>query len=141
MNKITTLIAIVAATALGGCVTVPTVSPSQPHGLIVMHNGVGAGEIHPALISQVDGVNMPADRSTFTLAPGTHTLRVLGLLNQAHQRSPAMEIPAYTRKQPRTYELTLDVEEGQRYVIAAKYNGPTADDWEPVVLRSGPITR
>ena len=142
MNTKTLLAAAAgAALALGGCMTVPTVSPSQPHGLVVMHNSVGAGDIHPVLVSQIDGVNISADRNTFTLAPGTHRIRVLGLLDRAHLRSPAMEIPAYTRKQPRAYELTLDVQEGQRYVIAAKYNGPTADDWEPVVLRSEPIRR
>ena len=135
------LIALCAGVVLAGCTTVPTVSPSQPHGLIVMHNGVGGGTIHPASISQIDGVNMPSDRQSFTLAPGPHTLRVIGLIKQAHLRSPNMEIPSYTRDQPRSYELKLDVEEGQRYVIAAKFNGPTANDWEPIVLRSEAITR
>lgn len=140
MNK-SSFAALVAAVALAGCTVVPTVSPSQPHGLVVLHNGVGGGDIHPALVTQIDGVNMSTDQTSFTLPPGEHTLRVLGLIRQGHLRSPAMEIPAYTRKQPRSYALTIDVEEGQRYVVAAKFNGPTANDWEPVILRREPITR
>ena len=134
------LLALVAG-ALGACTTVPTVSPAQPHGLIVMHNSVGVGDIHPASVAMIDGVNVPSGRQSFPLAPGEHTLRIVGLMNQAHLRSPNMDLPAYTRGRPRAYELKLDVEEGQRYVIAARFNGPTANDWEPVVLRTEPITR
>lgn len=141
MNKSSLILAAVAAVAVGGCAVTPTVSPSQPHGVVVLHNGVGGGDIHPALVTQIDGVNMSTDQTSFTLPPGKHTLRVLGLIKQAHLRSPAMEIPAYTRTQPRSYELELDVEEGRRYVVAAKFNGPTAHDWEPVVLRDESITR
>ena len=139
--KTNILLGIIAVGALAGCTTVPTDSPSQPHGVVIMHKGVGGGTIHPVSIAQIDGVNMTPDRQSFTLPPGPHTLRVIGLINQAHLRSPNMEIPSYTRDQPRSYELKLDVEEGQRYVIAAKFNGPTANDWEPIVLRSEAITR
>lgn len=126
-----------------GCASIsPTVPLSAAHGLVVMHNGVGGGRIHPVQVTMIDGVNLPGGRQSYALAPGSHTLRVVGLIKDAHLRSPAMEIPAYTRRgNPAAYDLTIDVEEGQRYVIAAQFNGPTANDWEPVILRTESITR
>ena len=127
---------------LMGCATSPTVPLSAEHGLVVMHNGVGGGRIHPVQVTSIDGVNLPGSRQSYALAPGSHTLRVVGLLKDAHLRSPTMEIPAYTRRgNPEAYDLTIDVVAGQRYVIAAQFNGPTANDWEPVILRTESITR
>lgn len=133
--------AIPVALVMGCATTVPTVPLSSAHGLIVMHNSVGGGRIHPAKVVAIDGVNLSGDRQSYALAPGSHTLRVVGLIKEAHLRSPAMD-PAYTRRiEGHEYDLTIDVEEGQRYVIAAQFNGPTANDWEPVILRTEPITR
>lgn len=135
-------LAIPVALVMGCATMVPTVPLSAPHGLVVMHNSVGVGSIHPVQVTAIDGVNLSGGKQSYALAPGRHTLRVAGLLKDAHLRSPAMEIPAYTRRgNPAAYVLTIDIEEGQRYVIAAQFNGPTANDWEPVILRTEPITR
>ena len=134
--------AIPVALVMGCANMVPTVPLSSAHGLIVMHNSVGVGQIHPVQVTMIDGVNLPGGRQSYALAPGSHTLRVVGLLKDAHLRSPRMDIPAYTRGgRSQAYDLMIDVEEGQRYVIAAQFNGPTASDWEPVILRTEPITR
>lgn len=134
--------AIPVALVMGCASIVPTVPLSAAHGLVVMHNSVGGGQIHAVQVSAIDGVNLSGGKQSYALAPGRHTLRVVGLIKDAHLRSPAMEIPAYTRRgNPAAYNLEIDIEEGQRYVIAAQFNGPTADDWEPIILRAEPITR
>ncbi|MEX0900782.1 MAG: hypothetical protein WD081_08865 [Gammaproteobacteria bacterium] len=133
--------AIPVALVMGCATMVPTVPLSAAHGLVVMHNSVGGTRVHPVQVIMIDGVNLPAGRQSYALAPGSHTLRVVGLLKDAHLRSPPMD-PAYARRSNRQpYTLTIDVEEGMRYVIAAQFNGPTASDWEPVILRTEPITR
>jgi hypothetical protein len=142
MNRSNLWMAIPVALVMGCATTAPTVPLSAAHGLVVMHNSVGGGRIHPVAVTSIDGVNLPSGKQSYALAPGSHTLRVVGLIKDAHLRSPTMEIPAYTRRgNPKAYDLIIDVEEGQRYVIAAQFNGPTANDWEPVILRSEPITR
>lgn len=136
------LFLMAAAVALSACAaSSPLVPASQPHGVVVMHNTVGVGDTHPAYVASIDGINVHGEQRSFALAPGEHTLRVVGLLNRAHLRSPVHDLP-YTRTRDLTrYDLKLTVEEGYRYTIAAHFNGPTANDWEPVILRTEPITR
>lgn len=126
-----TLAAAVLATA--ACSMQPvTVSPSEPHGIVVQATPQTANGIYPVVIREIDGRRVQGQQNAYWLAPGEHELRVF----------PQIDRTA-TRAQPSTFDrrdehernvLRLTVEEGKRYLIAARIEGARTDGWEAFVL-------
>jgi hypothetical protein len=143
MKYLTALFAGLALTLAGcaapGAGTLPTVSPSQPHGIVSGQLGTGADRTHPVEIIAINGVNVPTGGpNNFTLAPGDYTIRlrptvrVTTEIGTTGQRGPRGDHPL---------DLHLRVEENMRYIVAAEVAGPHVSDWRPVVRRADPIAR
>lgn len=132
MKPVIFLTSVLVAMTLAGCANTPTVSPSEPHGIVSMQTYT-SGRIHPLVVVEIDGVNMlnRSTTATFWLAPGTHTLRVLALIREP-THLPSIPDPDHTGYPE--HDLTLEIEEGKHYRIAAKETGPSAIDWEPVLV-------
>lgn len=130
------IIATLAIVTLSACAmqhTLPTVSPSQPHGVVHAQLGQGADRTHPVEIVAINGINVPAGGSNqFLLAPGEYTLRLRPTARLT------TEIGSVGTRGPGTppEELRLVVEAGSHYTVAAHVPGPHASAWRPVVTRT-----
>lgn len=129
------VIGVLAATLIGACVSTPTVSPSEPHGIITTELPSGSNVTRIIQIAQIDGVNYGGSSRTVWLAPGIHTLRVVASVQST--RGTATRFPGATDGEARVLEI--DVVEGKRYLIGAIVPGPSADDWVPVVVEISDI--
>ncbi len=137
MNKSVKIIGAIAALTLAGCATtVPTVNPSEAHGIIATHWFKPAGDHYPVRITEIDGRNITApDRTVYWVAPGKHTIKVLATIDVR----TSLATPNPVRVGYPSYELELEVEQGKRYLIAAKWNRKDALDWEPIVYKVSDI--
>jgi hypothetical protein len=131
----------------------PTVSASEPHGIISVTGSVRAERIHPVILNRLDGRYMslgfsriPPDASlivveenyhftepgAFFVAPGRHHL----VLTAVFRRGDEIKLsPQNPRRGDKLGSMELDVEEGKRYYIGARIVGSRYDQWEPVVYR------
>ncbi|MCA1798473.1 MAG: hypothetical protein LC632_03165 [Xanthomonadaceae bacterium] len=130
------IIATLAVGALSACAmqrTLPTVPPSQPHGVVHAQLGQGADRTHPVEIVAINGINVPSGGSSqFLLAPGEYTLRLRPTTKLSTEiGSVGMRGRGYPAE-----ELRLVVESGGHYTVAAHVPGPHASDWRPVVTRT-----
>jgi len=139
---------------LGACgLQRPTVSASQPHGIISVTGSVVTQGIHPVILNRLDGRYMslgtsriPPDASlvvvergyqfpepnSFWVAPGVHEL----VLTAVFRRGNEIKLPPQNpRRGDMLGKLTLEVEQGKRYYIGARIVGSRYDEWMPVVYR------
>ncbi len=143
----------IALLSIGACTSGPTVSHTEPHGIVVLATAQTSHNNFPVQIREIDGVPVLAGRATlvgggrilgggaitadadvqnaYWLAPGRHTLRLTVILTDGR---PLLREVRETRAEQAAHVLVLDVEEGKRYVIAAHRTGQRGSDWEPVVL-------
>lgn len=130
------IIATLAVGALSACAmqrTLPTVPPSQPHGVVHAQLGQGADRTHPVEIVAINGINVPAGGSNqFLLAPGEYTLRLRPTAKLT------TEIGSVGSRGPGSMpeDLQLTIEAGSHYTVAAHVPGPHASAWRPVVTRT-----
>jgi hypothetical protein len=129
MTRILTL--LLAAMLVAGCANrPPTVSPGQPHGMVLTEAGERADRTYPVHVIAINGVNIPRERdAVFWIRPGTHVFRVVPLI-----QTPAGVLPL-RGPGPDQREIAIDVEQGRRYVLGARVHGPRLSEWEPVILR------
>lgn len=137
MNKSAKIIGAVAALTLAGCATtVPTVGPSEAHGIIATRSFEPAGDYYPVRITEIDGRNLTSpERTVYWVAPGKHKIRVLATI----EARTSFAMPNPVRVGYPSYELEFEVEQGKRYLIAAKWNRKDALDWEPVIYKVSDI--
>lgn len=119
------------AVALAGCAQrLPTVSPGQPHGMVLTEAGERADRTYPVQITAINGVNVPREReSVFWIEPGTHVFRVVPMIQSPQGVMPVRGAGVDYR------HIEITVEQGRRYILGGKVHGPRLSDWEPVVVR------
>ncbi|MBA3562508.1 MAG: hypothetical protein H0W33_00570 [Gammaproteobacteria bacterium] len=146
-------LATLAVFLLAGCATERiTVSASDPHGIIDVGNAQIAKNIHPVVLQEIDGHQVPGSgfdevpvtastvivnrdfllkgQSAFYLSPGPHRLRLTAIIRE----DLALTLPSAKRLDDRDAAglLTLNVAEGRRYLLGAKLDSARPDEWEPV---------
>ncbi len=134
MRTPTSIIPVLAAMVVGACVSTPTVSPSEPHGIVTTELPSDSNITRIVRIAEIDGINYSGSSRTVWLAPGKHTLRVVARVQSA--RGTATRFPDADGT---ARLLELDVAEGKRYLIGAIVPGPSPDDWVPVVVEISDI--
>lgn len=131
-----TFIAMAMAAVLTACAMDPvTVSPREPHAVVVIAQQKLASDIHPVVITEIDGRRQQGRKLAYWLSPGKHTLRLRAQITDftGHRED------LYDDRDPKGI-LELDLEEGQRYVIGARQVGDKRDQWEPAVISSREIS-
>jgi hypothetical protein len=131
MDLMKTSLLGLALLALSACASGPTVSPSEPHGIVVLATAQTARNNFQVQIREIDGVQIQGAQNAYWLAPGRHTLRLTAILTNAR---PMIREVRETRADHLANAMVLDVEDGKRYVIAARRVGQSGAEWEPVVL-------
>jgi hypothetical protein len=120
-----------ALLTISGCASSPTVSHSEPHGIVAMAIPQDSQNNYRVQVREIDGQLTVNVRNAYWLAPGRHTLRLSAILPDSR---PMLRDFRDTDADRERYVLTIDVEEGKRYSIAAHRTGQRASEWEPVIL-------
>jgi hypothetical protein len=125
-----------------GAVTVATTVPPADMYRVVLQQidgrvppGAGAREVPPYVSLMRVGQNfyLIDARSDFTLPPGEHRLNLTAIVDR--KLSPVFSSPPSRLADKAAGELTLRVEEGKRYFVAAKVNEIQPERWEAVVYK------
>jgi len=97
--------------------------------------GGGARRVPPnASLMRVDTrFDISDARSDFRVRPGTHRLSFTAIVDR--KLSPVFSAPPSRLADSAAGELTLTVEEGKRYLIAARVDEVQSERWEPVVYK------
>jgi hypothetical protein len=108
----------------------PFVSASDPHGILDFARPPNT--LDPARLVVFNGTNVSgrADRTSFWVAPGEHTMVIAAAIS-------ARDSVGFTPRRNRSsgsQEVTIVVEEGKRYRIAARLLDHRGN-WEPVIWR------
>lgn len=135
MHARKSVILVLATMIVAACVSTPTVSPSEPHGIVTTELPSDSNITRIIRIVQIDGVNYGGNHSSVWLAPGTHTLRVIASV-QSTRGTPTL---FSSDNDGEARILEIDIVEGKRYLIGAIVPGPSADDWVPVVVEISDI--
>lgn len=135
MHAPKSIIPALAAMIVGACVATPTVSPSEPHGIVTTELPSGSNITRIIRIAEIDGINYGGSSRTVWLSPGTHTLRVVARV-QSGRSTPTRFL---SDGDGTARVLEIEVAEGKRYLIGAIVPGPSADDWVPVVVEISDI--
>jgi hypothetical protein len=148
------IILVLCLTGFAGCgMQGPTVSASEPHGIISVTGSVRSERIHPVILNRLDGRYMslgfsriPPDASlivveenyhftepgAFFVAPGRHQL----VLTAVFRRGDEIKLsPQNPMRGDMLGSMELEVEAGKRYYIGARIVGSRYDQWEPIVYR------
>ncbi len=88
---------------------------------------------HASLVIVKSGFQLTDARSQFVLPPGEHELDFTAVVDERDAQMFLSTTSPYSEKG--AGKLTIMVQEGQRYYIAAKVNPGKPDDWEPVVYK------
>jgi hypothetical protein len=125
-------ILVVTAAILAATVAManPFVSPSQPHGILDFARPPNT--LDPARLVVFDGtnVNAPVSRTSFWVAPGEHTMVIAAAISG----QDTVGVRPRRNRGPGSQEVTIVVEEGKRYRIAARLLDRQGN-WEPVIWR------
>ena len=148
MHAKTVLIALLSILPAACATQRVTVSPSEPHGIVLVKQSNIPQNIFPVILTRIDGRNLPntladagnlpiaglggslpTSRGAFWLAPGKHQLRVMPVFSEH-----ANALHGVSRRRHQPGNLSVEIEEGKRYLIGAKLEGPTFNDWQPIVF-------
>lgn len=128
MSRLSTfLLSLVAA---GLAFANPFVSPSQPHGILDFARPPNTLDVARLVVINGSNVNAPLSRTSFWVAPGEHTLVIAAAISG---RDTVGLTPRRNRGTG-SQEVTIQVEEGKRYRIAARLLDRRGN-WEPVVWK------
>ena len=101
----------------------------------IFHTPPAARDLYPVLLLRLDGNNKVHTREIFRVAPGRHVVEMHELITDPMLRRK----PNYRQ---RAKALTIDVEPGYTYKLAARFIhkkrldvGPDGNYWEPVVWK------
>ena len=144
MRLNTTLLALLAAAVM----PVAWASDSQviapmdhPHAVIASSIGEMAGHVYGVNILKIGPQKSFAERNNIPVKPGKYVLRVSPDL-QAMSRNESTRLlkgKRHPNPQELVKEITVNLDAGKRYFIGAHYDGPTLQDWHPVVAREEPL--
>ena len=100
-------------------------SNSEPHGILDFRNPPRP-QFSPARLIVLDGQNISQARPTYRVRPGEHEIVIVASINTT------TGIAGSARNQGQG-KVTITVEQGKRYRIAAEATGARADQWRPVI--------
>ena len=100
-------------------------SNSEPHGILDFRNPPRP-QFAPARLIVLDGQNISAARPTYRVRPGEHEIVIVAAISDATGMSGS------ARNQGQG-NVTIMVEQGKRYKIAAQSTGARGDQWKPVI--------
>ncbi len=100
-------------------------SNSEPHGILDFRNPPRP-QFSAARLVVLDGQNISTARPTYRVRPGEHEIVIVASINTATGMSGS------ARNQGQG-KVTIMVEQGKRYKIAAQATGARADQWKPVI--------
>ncbi|SDK31504.1 hypothetical protein SAMN04488540_12540 [Ferrimonas sediminum] len=104
--------------------------------LSTFHQPPETENLFRAVVTRIDDTNV-VTKASYRLAPGTHTLRVVELIDD-----PRLGISLRDRHYK---EFTLRVEAGVEYHLGARFETPVevpsskTDYWQPVVWKQEPV--
>ncbi|MBY5990572.1 hypothetical protein [Ferrimonas balearica] len=120
--------------ALAGCASQTEVV--QPCGeLSTFHQPPQTQDLFKVIVTRIDDNNV-VSKPTYKLAPGTYQLRLVELIDD-----PRLSVTLRNRGYK---DLTVTVEAGVRYHLAAQFNsdkryqGVSRQYWDPIVWRESP---
>jgi hypothetical protein len=154
--KRTHLLPLLAASSLLGCAHQGTWDAERPYGAVTVATLVPPTDMYRVVLQRIDGAPAPGGgarrvppnvslmrvnqnfdvsdaRSDFTLPPGEHRLSLTAIVDR--KLSPVFSSPPSRLADNAAGELTLKVEEGKRYFVAAKVNEIQPERWEAVVYK------
>ena len=125
-----TFLCLLSLLAAGVVAANPFVSASQPHGILDFARPPNA--LDPARLVVFDGtnVNAPVSRTSFWVAPGEHTMVIAAAISG----QDTVGFRPRRSRGPGSQEVTIVVEEGKRYRIAARLLDRQGN-WEPVIWK------
>ena len=152
MKNFLTCFAATAAVLAACALERTTVSASDPHGIVQVGNSQIAKDIHPVILREIDGRQVPGTvfddvpptasavivdggfrlppQNAFYLSPGPHVLRLTAVIRD----DLALTLPPVQRFSDRGAGLLeLNVAEGRRYLIGAKLDSARPEHWQPTV--------
>jgi hypothetical protein len=124
------LVFLLAVMVAGVVAANPFVSPSEPHGILDFAGHPNTLESARLVVFDGTNVNAPITRTSFWVAPGEHTMVIAAAIAGA-------DMVGFTPRRNRSdgsQEVTIQVEEGKRYRIAARLLDRQGN-WEPVVWK------
>ena len=124
------LIVALSLLAAGVVLANPFVSARDPHGILDFARP--PNQLNPARLVVFNGTNVSANasRTSFWVAPGEHTMVIAASIS-------GQDSVGFTPRRNRSsgsQEVTIEIEEGKRYRIAARLLDRQGN-WEPVVWR------
>ena len=124
------LLVAVALLAAGVVLANPFVSARDPHGILDFARP--PNQLNPARLVVFNGTNVSANlnRTSFWVAPGEATMVIAASIS-------GQDSVGFTPRRNRSsgsQEVTIEIEEGKRYRIAAR-RLDRQGNWEPVVWR------
>ena len=124
------LIVALSLLAAGVVLANPFVSARDPHGILDFARPPNT--LDPARLVVFDGTNVSANlnRTSFWVAPGEHTMVVAAAIS----REDTVGFTPRRNRSSGSQEVTIEIEEGKRYRIAARLLDRRGN-WEPVVWR------
>jgi hypothetical protein len=154
--KRTHLVALLAAGSLLACAHQQTWDAVRPYGVVTVATLVPPTDLYRVVLQRIDGAPAPGSganrvppnvslmrvdrnfdvsdaRSDFPLPPGEHRLSLTAIVDR--KLSPVYSSPPSRLADKEAGELTLKVEEGKRYFVAAKVNEIQPERWEAVVYK------
>jgi hypothetical protein len=145
-----------------GCAHQGVWDAQRPYGVVTVATLVPPTDMYRVVLQRIDGAPAPGGsarrvpanvslmrvdenfdvsdaRSDFPLPPGEHRLSLTAIVDR--RLSPVFSLPPSRLADKEAGELTLKVEEGKRYLIAAQVNEIQSGRWEAVVYKVEDIPR
>lgn len=148
--------ALLLALCLVGCAHQPVWDAQKPFGVVTVATLVPPADLYRVVLQRIDGAPAPGNgarrvppnvslmrvdrsfdisdaRSDFTLSPGEHRLSLTAIVDR--ELSPVFSTPPSRLADNAAGELTLKVEEGKRYFVAAKVDEVQPERWQAIVYK------
>ena len=135
MNIKTLLFSLFIAIGLVGCSSTEFEQPCASVASFLVPSA--ADDLYPVMITHIDGKPVLA-QAFYPLAVGQHSVTVAELIS-----APSLDVPLKFRT---TKTLTLKMDSGNRYHLAAKFNtalsmpAKSADYWQLLVWKQEPFS-
>lgn len=113
----------------------------HPHAVLASSTGEMAGHVYGVSILKIGPQKSFAERNNIPVKPGKYVLRVSPDL-QAMSRNESTRLlqgKRHPNPQELVKEITVNLDAGKRYFVGAHFDGPTLQDWHPVIVREEPL--
>lgn len=124
------LVALMTAGTVLAKRSVGMVKPSEPHGVVIGSVDRPAQGLFAVRFVAVDGEEIADRNQGLWLSPGEHKVLAYGNVDRSYVRGVKRDF-TWGNYEP----LTINVEEGRRYYVAAKADSSRRNEWELVVWK------